>query len=174
MPPQSTQLSWEQRFWNKVNKTDGCWLWTGSTGRRGYGAFRTPAHKYNQQTHRISYEIHYGPIPDGLWVLHRCDVPGCVRPDHLFLGTPADNMADMVQKGRAYSGDNHWMRRFPERVPRGPRLSTRKLTLDQEEEIRTRYNAGGISIQKLADEYGVSFGSAYYAIHPEKRPRVRR
>ena len=73
-----------QRFWNYIQKTDTCWLWTGATVR-GYGALHILGKVV--LTHRLSYEIHIGPIPKGLWVLHRCDVRACGHPDDLFLGT---------------------------------------------------------------------------------------
>ena len=93
-----------QRFWDKVEKTDDCWLWTGGKRRRGYGTF-----KYNGKmvaAHRFSYTENRGVIPPGSYVLHTCDTPSCVNPDHLFLGTRADNMADMVTKGRAQRGES--------------------------------------------------------------------
>ena len=98
----------EDRFWSFVNKTDGCWLWTGSTNRKGYGQMSQgrrglrPLH-----AHRLSWMIHFGEISSGMCVLHRCDNPPCVRPDHLFLGTIADNDADRDAKGRTMRGSNH-------------------------------------------------------------------
>lgn len=93
------------RFWAKVNKTDGCWLWTAST-TRGYGqvAFRADGRFVMVYAHRLSWELSYGGIPAGLSVLHRCDTPRCVRPDHLFLGTQRDNLTDARQKGRLIDG----------------------------------------------------------------------
>jgi len=91
----------EERFWRQVQKdVDGCWLWTGRPVQ-GYGRFRPSSRGTKIGAHRYSWELHVGPIPDGLDVCHRCDVPLCIRPDHLFLGTHADNMADMVAKGRS-------------------------------------------------------------------------
>jgi hypothetical protein len=90
----------EQRFWARVRKSDGCWEWTGACFKcGGYGQF-TIEHGQQVRAHRHSWELHNGPIPKGLWVLHRCDNPKCVRPDHLFLGTCTDNARDMMAKGR--------------------------------------------------------------------------
>lgn len=89
------------RFWEKVMipPGDGCWLWVATLSSTGYGMF-TVRRGLRAATHRFSWELHFGPIPDGLLVCHHCDVPACVRPDHLFLGTHADNARDSVQKGR--------------------------------------------------------------------------
>ena len=89
----------EERFWKKVNKTEGCWLWTGGHNGVGYGIIRVWA--VRSYAHRFSWVLHNGPVPEGLQVLHRCDVPACVRPDHLFLGTQQANVDDMRNKGRA-------------------------------------------------------------------------
>lgn len=85
-------------FWEHVNKTESCWLWTGPRTGTGYGVFSIAGQR--RMTHRWSYEWAHGQIPDGHGVLHKCDVPLCVNPAHLFTGTQADNMRDMLQKGR--------------------------------------------------------------------------
>lgn len=93
-------------FWKHVEKTEGCWPWTAHRDRRGYGRMtakgypQLPGRRIWLATH-VSWLIHHGALPSGL-VLHRCDNPSCVRPDHLFLGTHADNVADMIAKGRGF------------------------------------------------------------------------
>lgn len=95
------------KFWLKVDMSADCWPWQGSffkdprTKLPSYG-------KFNQgSAHRKAWELSYGLIQDGMYVLHRCDNKACVRPDHLFLGTQADNMKDRDQKGRAAHGERH-------------------------------------------------------------------
>lgn len=89
----------EERFWEKVSKTDSCWLWTGFKTRKGYGRLRLTDLRKSRSAHRIAWFLAHGEWPV-LQVLHTCDVPSCVRPDHLFLGTHDDNMRDKAQKGR--------------------------------------------------------------------------
>lgn len=99
MKHQSRSSSAEyRRFLDKIDVTPTCWLWIGANGVFGYGQFRHEGRK--QQAHRVSYQLFIGPIPPGLLVLHKCDVPACVNPHHLFVGTDADNVHDMMKKGR--------------------------------------------------------------------------
>lgn len=91
------QMTLEQRFWAQIEKTDSCWNWTGARNPR-YGMIKRDGRRVG--AHRVSWELANGAIPQGLWVLHRCDNPRCVRPDHLFLGNRLDNMRDMGAKGR--------------------------------------------------------------------------
>jgi hypothetical protein len=106
-----------ERFWSRVAAMGDCWEWTAGTQSEGYGRF------YNGTTtvpaHRYSHELVHGPIAEGLEVCHRCDNPHCVRPDHLFVGTHLENMQDRHQKGRYATGDDHWSRKQPDKVPRG-------------------------------------------------------
>lgn len=96
-----------KRFWSKVNKSGECWIWTASKRNKGYGAFVYPSLDgdiIQGRAHRFSWEIHFGPIPEGLCVLHKCDIPACVNPEHLFLGTKADNNRDLYEKGHHRCG----------------------------------------------------------------------
>jgi hypothetical protein len=102
--------AFEKRFWAKVQKTDGCWNWVGG-GSKGRGQIGLNDRVY--LAYRISWELAYGTAPGKLWILHKCDNPACVRPDHLFLGTNRDNIDDSMSKGHrrgaiiAASGENH-------------------------------------------------------------------
>ncbi len=131
------------RFWKYVEKTEGCWLWTAARGGGGYGQLGVGRMGENRfvRAHRLSYEIHVGAIPDGMCVLHHCDNPQCVRPDHLFLGTPRDNSEDMIRKGRHSYG---------EKRP----LSV--LTADQVREMRCLFAAGGVTKMALARRFKIN------------------
>lgn len=101
----------ERRFWSYVRKSMGhnCWVWFGSKNKKGYGQIQQgPRGGRPLLAHRLSWELHFGPIPENIMVLHTCDNFGCVRPDHLFLGTAADNTNDMIQKKRG-----HWQENAP-------------------------------------------------------------
>lgn len=102
----------KDRFWSKVNKTDTCWLWTARTNNWGYGAICAGGMNNGWlRAHRVAWELTNGPIPKGAYVLHKCDVPACVNPDHLWLGSLKDNTQDMMRKGRTRGwfkkGDNY-------------------------------------------------------------------
>lgn len=137
----------EDRFWAKVDQDGECWLWTGSN-YRGYGRLRVGSRRDGTRrlelaTH-LAWTIANGPVPDGMWVLHRCDNPPCVRPDHLFVGTCADNVHDMIAKGRACHP------RMPGELSRRNKLSNAAVAA-----IRAR-SSGGEPQSSLAAEYGVS------------------
>lgn len=124
----------------KINKTEKCWLWTGAKVRGGYGKIRI--NYLYIPVHRYVWELSYGSIPTGNFVLHKCDIANCVRPNHLFLGNQKDNMQDMLLKGR------------------NPRV---KLTQDQINNIRKIYGPGvgrgyrgKLSQCELAKKYGIA------------------
>lgn len=128
------------RFWSRVAVSDGCWLWLGAVTSGGYG--RVGYKNRHFQAHRVAYVLAHGAIPPGLNVCHVCDVRRCVRREHLFLGTQADNVADMVRKGR-------------NQRDAGDVAHHRKLTNRQVNEIRRRYADGRVTQHALAEEYGV-------------------
>ncbi len=169
---QEREASLAQWFWNRVSKSEGCWTWTGLRTRAGYGHVSFAGRRW-RYAHRIAWELTNGPIPDGLLVCHRCDNPGCVRPEHLFLGTNADNMRDMAQKGRdAFTrypelrprGNRHWTRQHPERLRRGEQNNKARLTAEQVLALRNEY-ARGVSQSALARKYGVRQASVWRIVH---------
>lgn len=202
MPLYSRSTTLSERFWPLVDKNGpapahcpelgACWVWTRSKHTFGYGKIGINYKTFG--THCVAWELTYGPIPDGQWVLHKCDNPPCVRPDHLFLGTQADNMADRDAKHRLPTGDAHWSRRNPERVARGlrsgkytkpeatprgerhglrkhPELAARgeranKSTLTEQDvrDIRRLYAERQANMYELAARYGISRPAVGYII----------
>jgi hypothetical protein len=128
-----------------VDKTDSCWNWRGATsGSLGYGVFYMD--KKNTYSHRISYELLVGKIPDELCVLHKCDNPKCVNPEHLFLGTRSDNNKDRARKGRS-------------RDQRGEKNNIARLKEKEVFEIKRLYSYGFITQRLLAKMFRVSFSN---------------
>jgi hypothetical protein len=143
-----------ERFFAKVDKTDDCWLWTGGRAvdrhsRSTYGVFYLGRH---MGAHRASWILHFGAVPPGMQVLHRCDNPACVRPDHLFLGDRLANMKDMRDKGRQC---------------RGQRRPTAKITEEVVRQIRLLYKPGwhtGTNLADLARHFGIHKTAVYLIV----------
>ena len=138
-----TEEETARRFWLKVDKTEDCWLWTLWKNDKGYGKY-APYGGEIRLAHRYAYELTFDAIPDGLFVLHRCDTPACVRPDHLFLGTHRDNMDDMVAKGRQERDERHHSAVF---------------TNDQVRQFREYSQRTGRGYRRLAREFGTPLGA---------------
>lgn len=131
-------------FWKKIEKTESCWLWLGSKNRKGYG-YVGDGHGKVVYAHRQMWNLTFGEIPKGLLVCHSCDNPTCVNPEHLWLGTNAENMADMVKKGRSLTCG------LPDAA--GSKNPAAKLNETQVCEIRRTWNGSHSAMGRL---YGVS------------------
>lgn len=142
----------EERFWNRVSKVPhpkGCWEWTAGLHSFGYGLVELQVDGYRLSgSHRVSWYYHYHIIPSQ-WVLHKCDNPKCVNPDHLFEGTHEDNMRDMTSKGRGNIGSAHGLARLNESMVRT---------------IREQYAQGGCSYRSLGEQYNVSAGTIRFVV----------
>jgi hypothetical protein len=132
-----------------------CWEWTGSKLKSGHGLLRSVAAD-TYLAHRLSWHIHNGPIPDGLCVLHHCDNPPCVRPDHLFLGTRADNTMDMISKGRQNFADGLRALRSFQTGSGNPQA---KMTEEKVIELRRRA-ADGEHYAELAVAFSIAASTA--------------
>jgi hypothetical protein len=138
------------RFWTKVDMSGPCWNWTGSVIKVGYGQIGFRGKRF--YTHRLIYELYFGPIPAGLFVCHHCDNRRCCNPDHLFLGTPKDNSRDMVSKGRSCKGRPQ----PPSAHMTGEAHGRSRLTARQVQEIRDLYAAGNLTQVQIGKAFGVS------------------
>ena len=183
----------------KINQKNGCWEWLGAKYSNGYGAITitVDGKPRAKLTHRISYEVFCGPIPEGLCVLHKCDNPKCINPAHLFVGTYKDNMQDAKAKGRVASGRCHWTnthpqkclrgilhwsrfhperlavgdrhnsRTHPELIPRGELHWNSKLTEVDVIAIREAYATGKVTKTQLGLQFGVSRPMIYSIVNNE-------
>ena len=164
-------MSIEKRFWEKVKKLgeDDCWEWQGNRLKTGYGKFKVVVErgKYKQEmAHRISFRLSKGPIPSGLIVCHTCDNPPCVNPNHLWVGTHADNSRDRDAKGRGrFFGEKHGMSKLtPSDV-----LEIRKLYVESRERYPTlRGRKNGLSQREIGEMFGVSQTQISRIIHNKR------
>lgn len=145
-----------RRFWSRVNKLgptpdqsvhhykglSNCWDWTAAKDKDGYGNFHHGGAA--DKSHRLSFKIHKDSIAKGMFVMHLCDRPSCVNPDHLRLGTSLENNLDMKSKGRTAHGDRHGRRKNPECTQKGSDHPNSKLTEEQVREIRASKEPGPI------------------------------
>lgn len=144
-----------QRFWRYTEKRDGCWRWNGTRAPNGYGMLFVDnlvsqvRSRRTMSAHRFSYLLHYGGLPEGMYICHKCDVKDCVNPDHLYAGTPKQNIQDTLERGQ---------------YPRGERNGRAKLTAIQVKMARILYDAGMGTYADLAKAYGVNTASMCSAI----------
>lgn len=139
---------WEdlsRRFWTKVDKSSDCWLWTGKRNANGYGIVSIGGKgRYYMVAHRVAYLLTYGHLPSQMLLCHHCDMPACVNPAHLFVGTVQDNNADMHEKGRQHG-----------HAQRGELNEHAKLTEQDVITIRRRYRSGETQMS-IARDYGIT------------------
>lgn len=148
-------LSVKERFWLKVDKSGGCWIWQGARSGDGYGLFtvRLPGGKRKTYlTHKFAFEQVFGEVPAGLYVCHHCDNPPCVNPSHLFQGTPGQNIKDSQEKGRR---------------PVSPPRSEPKHRMDPYtvQRIRELVASGAMQTGEVSKEYGISTSNVRYILN---------
>lgn len=140
-----TDADYAAIFWSRVQQGDGCWEWTGKKTPKGYGCLSVRGG--TTRANRFAWEITNGKIPDGLVVCHKCDNPGCVRPDHLWIGTHADNIRDRDAKGR-------------QRVGRNPHTKIEDADLPAVAEMLH----GGMTRRQIAAKLGISYNTLKSAV----------
>ena len=150
-------------FWSKVDQSEECWAWMGGQTNGGYGIVNVSGSNQQLRAHRVSYALNHGSFLASLFICHHCDNPVCVRPDHLFAGTPRDNSRDMMQKGRHASFPGR-----PTKKPRKAKPTGTDLASDKRRELTLRALRGE-SPKKLSDEYGVHRTLIYYYIRTARQ-----
>lgn len=151
------------RFWAKVQKTDGCWLFTGAKGGGGYGVFWLDGRQI--PAHRFAWTEVNGELPPGFILCHHCDNPPCIRPDHIFPGTYADNMRDAAEKGRMPTGEKHGSKTHPEAVLRGEDNANARLNPDVVRSIRAAYQANGATVSAISRRFDIDRATVRQIVH---------
>lgn len=139
----------------RINKTTGCWEWSGYLNKWGYGNFKVcnGGGRKSYLPHRVSYEMFYNQqIPDGLLVCHKCDNPRCVNPSHLWLGTNQDNINDMINKGR-------------DKKAKSENNGNVKLTRESVNKMRELYSIGEYGSRELGEMFGVTKTQILYIVN---------
>lgn len=164
-------------FWSKVLKSEGCWMWNAYKDPAGYGSFGFRGTV--QKSHRVAWQLSNGEIPNGMYVCHHCDNPSCVRPDHLFLGTPSENTQDCMRKGRrntpaGFKQSPEWIAKRTTRLSElrklrpfnlvGEKSPSAKLTNLQADELRALHRDGW-SYRKLAGFFSISRSTAFNVVN---------
>lgn len=146
----------EDRYWANVNKVEGdCWIWTGAKRNyKGYGTIALPGRGNGSiTTHRFAWKLAFGDIPEGLHVLHKCDNPSCVNPEHLFLGTNNDNVQDKCKKGRL----NH---------VKGEKSGVSKLT-EKDILLIKQLRKDGLLHREIAEKLNITKGNVGFILRGE-------
>ena len=144
----------EASFWERVTKTDTCWIWIGAINRAGYGQVYVPRFRNIRMAHRVAWELTYGEREDGAIGCHSCDNPPCVNPDHITWATHSENMADRHQKGRDAKGQTHWIVKSPHLIKRGEASKMSKITQNDAEAMR-ELSAQGWTGRAIAAHYNL-------------------
>lgn len=152
-------------FWKKVDKTEACWIWNGARHHRGnYGMVKI--NRRMKIASRISLQISIGALGPDECALHRCDNPPCVNPDHLFAGTPYENIKDKIKKGRANyaKGEAHWTRRRPDLIKLKSTPDRSEISEQTVRSIREAWISGGLTQGQVARIFGVTQGRTHAII----------
>jgi HNH endonuclease len=176
MPHPNAKLSLAARFWQKVliiEDATSCWPWIGATdGQQGYGRIKIPGTSRQMPAHVLAWEIMNGPVPEGFFILHTCDIKPCCRNDgpqsHLYAGTHEDNMRDARERERHPSHSNGRWARTTRHTARGERCGRARLVNEQYEEVHMLYSTGIWSYRALATRYGVTAQAIYYILKHQK------
>ena len=158
------------RFWNKIEVVGECWEWTAWRFPQGYGGITIGGRTV--RANRLAYILTHGEVPNGLWVLHKCNNYPCINPDHLYAGTSSQNAIDRENSPMSLKGDRNGSRLHPDSRPWGIKVNTVKLTPEQVLEIRNSYKFGEITANMLGDKYGLSSSNVIRIVKGKSWKRI--